>query len=464
MSTSTEYVIIKNPLDNNEIDVPIRQFKRMPILYLELIENKFKVKPDLINTTYEPRSQLPVKNNNDSIDKNRRNISNSSSMMVTRKDQEMNNSNISTKYSSRPSIYQIVKPVNLPASKENFKDDLVERSAERLERDISRSSSTHSDVRFTPYNPKESMNNQIPITQLGPSLTGPSSEGSKIMTTAEIHHEPLKTTNDQEKKKDVDERVVPEKSHHNDDDDIIDDDDRDDGPSPPTLSELRARNPDNPLLKKDFRYVQEEDAETIKERNELEFHFEVLKRMHPTAVIPEYNAYSDPKIMRQKYDRLSKRLSLDSSVENWKRYMIIFVMGCEVGLGKLNFDMEGFAQQQIISMPTYDSLLIELAEKNYVPTGSRWPVELRLLAMIIMNMVLFIVSKIIAKRTGTNLLGSINTLTNPQPERTMKPPGFEAATGGPLGNNFTNGVSSNFTGGANPLGAFASTSASTVRK
>lgn len=185
----------------------------------------------------------------------------------------------------------------------------------------------------------------------------------------------------------------------------------DDRPQPPSLAELRAKNQARSLTSSDYKYPQEDDDETIKKRNDVFFHYEVLKKMHPSATIPEFSVYSDPEVMAQKYEFLAKKLSLDSSVENWKRYMIIFVMGCEVGLGKLNFDMEGFAQQQISSMNTYDQLLIEMAEKSYVPSGNRWPVEVRLMMMLTMNVVLFVVSKMIFKKTGTNLLGSINEVT-----------------------------------------------------
>lgn len=193
-------------------------------------------------------------------------------------------------------------------------------------------------------------------------------------------------------------------------------------PKVATLSELQAQNPQKNYIQTDYRYPTEETEEDKKERSEVYFHYEVLRRMHPNATIPEFTMHSDPKVMAQKYQLLAKKLSLNTSVDNWKRYMIVFVMGCEVVLGKLHFDMEGFAQQQIMSMSTYDQLLVEMAEKSYVPSGnSKWPVEARLLMMLTMNVVLFIISKIIMKKTGTNLLGTINNLNDP-PEKTMKEP------------------------------------------
>lgn len=191
--------------------------------------------------------------------------------------------------------------------------------------------------------------------------------------------------------------------------------------TPPTFNELE---------KNKNRYI-EEDEETQKKRNLLYFKYEVLRRIHPNSKIPEFTIHSDPNVMEQKYEMLTKKLSLVSSIENWKRYMIIFVMVSEVLLGKVfNFDMEGFAQQQIISMSTYDKLLVEIAEKNYDITGnSKWSPEIKLFFMLTMNIVIFVVSKFISNKTGSNIIESINNIingnnkiNNENNEREMKEP------------------------------------------
>ena len=91
--------------------------------------------------------------------------------------------------------------------------------------------------------------------------------------------------------------------------------------------------------------------------------------------------------------------------------------------------MQGFTQQQIVNMHSYEKLLIEIGEKSYVPEGSQWPVEVRLLFLVIINAAFFIVSKMILRKTGANLMNMINGMNTPSqttfragPKRRMKGP------------------------------------------
>jgi hypothetical protein len=70
--------------------------------------------------------------------------------------------------------------------------------------------------------------------------------------------------------------------------------------------------------------------------------------------------------------------------------------------------MEGFTQQQLSNMASYDRLLLELGEKSYVDEENQWPVELRLGLLIIMNTAIFIFGKIIMRNTGANILNMMN--------------------------------------------------------
>ena len=62
----------------------------------------------------------------------------------------------------------------------------------------------------------------------------------------------------------------------------------------------------------------------------------------------------------------------------------------------LKIDMTGFAKQQMASMNSYEKILIELGEKSLLDrTKSQWPAEVRLLFTIVMNAVIFVMSKAI---------------------------------------------------------------------
>nr|UPA43701.1 hypothetical protein 1DG000109 [Iridovirus CN01] len=372
-----------------------KKFIPMPILYLELLENKLKVKPQLLNKSYKPRP-APVSKSSGSQFDLRREIKN-----TTRESSRVQES------TQRESSIRESSRVREESSQKEDASEFVgyyERRDERRER-------------REEEKPEEEDKSHEEISQEDKSHEEPREDPQEDKPREEKSHEPVEDDDEYsdpiQNKLNLlfgeDEDVSATSRHH----------------QPPSFDELRQKKvvdvADYP------KFIENETEETVKERNALFFKYEVLKRMHPNANIPECNFYSDPKIMAKKYDMLTKTLSLDSSVNHWKRIMIAFLMMSEIVLGKMNFDMEGFAQQQIMSMNTYDQLLLEMAEKSYTPMGSsKWPTEIRLIMVLTMNVVIFIVSKMIMKNTGTNLLGSINNITNlfteQQGEKSMKEP------------------------------------------
>ena len=198
----------------------------------------------------------------------------------------------------------------------------------------------------------------------------------------------------------------------------------------PSLAELEAKGQyQSDTHLRDINQVNMGEQENEDKKRELLFKFSLLGKSYPNATIPEFSIHSDLHTMQKSYEDNVRRLSLDSTVENYKTYLIGGFMLTEFVFGNfLGFDMQGFTQQQIVSMNSYEKLLIELGEKSYVPKGSRWPVELRLLFLIIMNAAFFIVSKMIMKKTGANLMNMLNGMNTssssqaPQRKRRMRGP------------------------------------------
>lgn len=318
-------------------------FPRMPRMYLELIENKDKIKQDLINKEYVPS--------------------------VTIKEEKYDSDTLSIESDS-------------PLRNQNKNQNFDSSDSDKLsDSEIYDSSDNESIVSISTDNSEE-------LSKRLNELLNEESDDNDYKYKQKIKKTPTNA---------------------------------------PTLSEIKQQGgyiPPQELRNVDQVNLNEQEDENLK--REFLFKFDLLRKSYPTSLIPEYTIHTDLNTIKENYEHTVRRLSLDSSVENYKTYLVYGFMGCEFVFGNfLGFDMQGFTQQQIISMNNYEKLLIELGEKSYVPTGSRWSVELRLFFMIIMNAAFFIVSKMLMKKTGANLMSMINSMnkTNqPVKKRKMKGP------------------------------------------
>jgi hypothetical protein len=438
--TKQNLKIVKVPLPSSQksIDRP-QVFPRMPRLYLELLENKAKINQDLINKEYSPKKSHQMSNFNDKDDKDYsknqddfedndknqdedKNFDSKLDKFLNKKENKTNiNENISNNNSDSDDEYQTKSSKNNNDNDSNSdSDDEIKNKVRNKVNDMNKENNRDndsddeikvkekyrddSDIEYKSKNSKKSKNydsdsDASSVQNLGSRLNEllDDDDNNTVITNDKYSRKYSKHRNYENK------YSVSSHTNYNNKDNI-----------PPSLSELEAQGGYvrktvlRDINNNSYNNQEEEDL-----KREIMFKIDLLKKSYPNATIPELSIYTDYKSMKQTYDDTVRRLSLDSTVENYKSYLIYGFTLCEFLLGSVfNFDIQGFTQQQILSMNSYEKLLIELGEKSYVPTGSKWPVELRLLFMIIMNAAFFIISKMIMKKTGANLMGMINTMNS----------------------------------------------------
>lgn len=396
--------VVKIPLKKSTADYP-QVFPRMPRLYLELIENKAKIKQDLINKEYIPPSNTynsegppnldfrdtpPKYKNVDHYEKRSRDNDTDNS------DDDDDFDFQKTKSHSNEFESRLDKLLSDDSDSDSVRSPSI-ASVSSIS-DLSIQENKETEGKDDGYSSADSEELSVRLKELlNDDSNSESSFGKFEQTLDNKSRQRSSVSNKYSRHRDAHGHTVNNFGPEN---------------SAPTLAELQERGgyvPKKELRDINHTTMSEQQEEDLK--RELLFKFDLLRKSYPAASIPDYNIHTDYNTMQKAYDDTVRRLSLDSTVESYKTYLVYGFMGCEFVFGNfLGFDMQGFTQQQIVSMNSYEKLLIELGEKSYVPTGSKWPVELRLFMMIIMNAAFFVVSKMIMKKTGSNLMGMINNM------------------------------------------------------
>lgn len=176
-------------------------------------------------------------------------------------------------------------------------------------------------------------------------------------------------------------------------------------PLPPTLEQLGGETVHiGGRAVKDISYTNEEEHS---KKRELLFRFDILRKSYKEATIPEISEFTDLRTMERVYEDTVRRVALDGKVEGYKKFLQMGFFGLEFVFSNLfKIDMSGFAKQQLMSMNSYERLLIELGEKSLLEkTKSQWPAEVRLLFTIVMNGVMFVLMKSVMSGGLNNLFG-----------------------------------------------------------
>jgi hypothetical protein len=180
---------------------------------------------------------------------------------------------------------------------------------------------------------------------------------------------------------------------------------------PPTLAEIQAGkvNVDSSGIRNIEHITVAEQDDVVKIRD-IRFKLKTLKRMYPSAAIPDFSEHTPLGTLEREYQSYVRQLSLDATVENYKKYLTIAFFVLEfvfVNVIKLK-DFAGFSSQQMLGMNQYERILFEIGEKSYFTPGKTWSPEMKLAGIICLNTAVFIGSKLLFKATGNNIMNIIN--------------------------------------------------------
>lgn len=150
-----------------------------------------------------------------------------------------------------------------------------------------------------------------------------------------------------------------------------------------------------------------------KEKEEYLWKFKLLKKGNPGKTnIPSYNEHDDLTQIKLSYDRTIKEVLLDRNVSSYKGYLVGAWLGIEyLAINFMDIDLEGFAQEQMLIMDEYNTLLVELGERSYNRWGMNLPVEIKLLGMIIFQAGLFYMLKNVGDKKGQGTADLVRVMT-----------------------------------------------------
>ena len=196
---------------------------------------------------------------------------------------------------------------------------------------------------------------------------------------------------------------------------------------PPTLEEIqtgRAQMDSNGI--RDMSNVTREEEEETHKKRELLFNLDMLRKRYTKVKIPEFSEHTDVRTLQREYDMVHRQLVIDDRVANYKRILTWGMFGLEWILTKyVEFpDIAGFAIEQFFKINEYESLLLELGQKSYFTDQTQWPVEIRLLLMIMSNAAVFAIPKIVKRKTGDSAIGEAITSINSMFSQTQPPPQY----------------------------------------
>ena len=156
---------------------------------------------------------------------------------------------------------------------------------------------------------------------------------------------------------------------------------------------------------------------SLSEKKDLLFKFNLLRKQHPEIEIPTFTDYTEIETIRAEYDKITRHLKLESTVENWRTGLVygFYIMEFVVGTYLKWADLRGFTSDQLLHMNRYDKTLYELGEKHYNTPALNLGPELTLILTVCSNAVMFGLKKKFLGKMGQTVMGSMSQAAGIKP-------------------------------------------------
>lgn len=389
---NVEYIINKLPLGKKQTDLP-SHFPELFNLHLDLMENKKKLKSGLPNLKDTP--------NNTEFDKRRPDMNENPNLFLK---ELSKNSQTSTKG----------KPINPELDPDDFDDpddfgddgdDIEDDDIEDDDDDIEGDDDDIDDEFLS----NDSEGDDVDLDDIEDDEIGDDEGDSEEHSEKKHKHKEKKET-------------LPETPKASGIEQEVDEDER-------IVNELYGNLPENEKMRK------------IKEH--YLWQFKKIKKANPNMQIPEVDEHDDVEEIKSVYRRTVKDMSLDRSIADNRMYLMVGFFVVEfIGVNYIGIDIVGYADNQLLMLDRYNELLIELGERSYNRWGTGFPVEIRLLFLMILNAFFFYIIKLMSsgEKNGNNayvniikgmMSGNPNFNTNTTNNSSNPPPANKPKMKGP---------------------------------
>lgn len=151
------------------------------------------------------------------------------------------------------------------------------------------------------------------------------------------------------------------------------------------------------------------EKESSDEKRFLMAKFEMITRTNPEVKLPYVTMSTDLQFMKDEYENAMRRIGITKSHQWYRQMLGLSFFGIEWLLGHFfKMNMKDYTKSQLDKINMYDSYLLEISHKNYVPNApERFPVEVRLLGMIVLNTAFFVLCQNLAKSITSGNFGTM---------------------------------------------------------